>query len=117
MKLALPATYTDAEQTVINDVTKALTGLGDTADEIRATLATRGITGHRKVDDCPIFNLLKQDGHPIAFVSHTTFTIKTRLAGAWQTTWELLPPPVRDFIVNFDELAYPELVTPEEAAE
>lgn len=114
MKLHLPATYTDAEQTVINNVTKTLTDLGDTPDTIRAALATRGITGRRRVDDCPIYNLLKEDGLSIAFVGYQTFTIKTRFAGAWQTTWELLPPPVRDFITNFDELAYPELVTPEE---
>jgi hypothetical protein len=85
------------------DTLELLVSLGNTADEVAASLTKLDMKG--KVNNfhkCPIFNFLKANGKPV------------RLTGAWGISLvdEKIDPPkaCSDFIRAFDARKYPNLI-------
>jgi hypothetical protein len=89
-----------------------VSSLGNTADEIAGNLHKMGILGKQFCDeDCPASNFLKMHGYvfPSVYLSQTV-TFPSEDAPDDNMIEIDNPPQLSDFIHNFDEGMYPDLM-------
>lgn len=98
------------------DLERALAKLGNTRDEIAASLQVKGITGQIEENArCPIANYLNQE-----FPNYKSSVLLTYIILSDPHCKDIIigleNSPITKFVEAFDERLYPELISKDESA-
>lgn len=101
------------QQILKEDITAFLTNLGGSSQEVYKRLKHMGVRGHRwSRRNCPVNNALKAKfgrrlcGQPIG-----SYVSACVVGDIFDTLFMVSnPPPVAQFIIDFDQLMYPVLI-------
>lgn len=96
-------------------IEKMLAGLGDSGFQVAEALEARGVTGFREdCTSCPVANLIKSEVPALVDAAQEDFGVTDEYVRLPSGERVDLPPAIAEFVHDFDNGRYLELVDPDD---